>query len=350
VNVIERIPTVSAKTPPNDTLIKNAWYVAAWSNELTQSLLARRIVDEPLVMYRTAAGQAVAFADRCPHRRYPLSKGRLIGDRLECGYHGFTFDPSGTCVAVPGQSRVPGSANVRSYPLVEKQGAVWVWPGDPALADASRIPEHPWVTDWWSITGRAYLKGRAMLLIDNLMDLSHETYLHGNNIGSREVAETPIEAESDGSVVRVTRRMLGVECPPLYQQTTGLQTPIDRSQEIAFYAPCLYVLSIRVAAAGDTGPGYRSKVLYAITPETARTTHDFWAICNAARDRDDHSVDQMMIDKHNGVVKEDLDALEALEAFIVTEEDGAPEVSLGIDRGGLLARRVMADLARAELG
>jgi phenylpropionate dioxygenase-like ring-hydroxylating dioxygenase large terminal subunit len=348
MSVIERPADILTKVPPSDAVIKNAWYLAAWSNEVGRTILARRIADEPMVLFRTESGQATALIDRCSHRCYPLAQGMLQGDHLVCGYHGFTFDAQGTCVSVPGQSKVPASASVRRYPLVERDGGIWVFPGDPQLAAAAPVPAHPWIAQWWSVTGYAPMKARASLLLDNLLDLSHETYLHGKHIGSPEVAETPIEVERNGNILHVNRRMYGVECPPVYQRTTGLTSPIDRFQEIEFTAPGFYVLDVRVAKAGDTGKGHRSKVIYAIVPETARTCHDFWAICREDRDPADESSKAPLIAGQSEVVQEDVDALELLESRIAAMPGLPPEVSIGIDRGGLLGRRMLAELARAE--
>lgn len=341
---IERPADIIAKTAPSDAIVKNAWYLGAWSDEVSQELFPRRIAGEPLVFYRTVDGTAVALLDRCPHRRFPLSAGKLAGDVLQCGYHGFRFDTDGTCLSVPGQVKVPLSANVRSFPLVEQFGQIWVFPGDPALADPAKIPHVPWTGEWWSATGYAPLNARASLLIDNLLDLSHETYLHAAGIGSPEVAETPIEVERDGDELWVRRKMHGVECPPNYAKSSGLSSPIDRSQEIQFFAPGFYVLHVRVAKAGDPGTGHLSKVVYGITPETARTTHNFYGICrDLPRDPN-----RKPFSGQRNTVREDTEALELLERCIVADPDKVPEVSIGIDRGGLLGRRMIADLVRRE--
>jgi len=171
---IERPADIIAKTASNDGIVKNAWYLAAWSDEVSQELLPRRIAEEPMVFYRSSDGTAAALLDRCPHRKYPLSAGKLDGDLVQCGYHGFRFDTDGTCLSVPGQVKVPLSANVRSFPLVEQFGQIWVYPGDAALADPAKIPHVPWTSEWWSTTGLSPLNARASLLIDNLLDLSPE--------------------------------------------------------------------------------------------------------------------------------------------------------------------------------
>lgn len=325
---------------PSAALIKDAWYICSWSPDLGPEPIARRIAGEPMALYRTASGAPVALTDRCPHRHYPLSRGTVVGEGIQCGYHGFTFDAAGGCTFVPGQTAVPASARVRSFPVVERDGAVWVFPGDPALADPAAIPATPWITAWHAVRGYACIAARVVLLIDNLMDLSHETYLHPSQIGTPEVAQTPIEAASAGGVVTVRRFMPDVECPPFYQAATGITGRIDRSQEIAFTAPSFWALSVRIAPAGDSGTGFRTKVLHGLTPETAHRSHDFWCIVREF-DRDDHSKDDQIVTRQTAVLMEDVVALEALEAQLQAATERVPEISIGIDRGGLLARRAL---------
>jgi phenylpropionate dioxygenase-like ring-hydroxylating dioxygenase large terminal subunit len=345
MQTIERPADIVAKTAPSDAIVKNAWYLGAWSHEIAaNALFPRRIAGEPMVFYRDAQGGIVALLDRCPHRRFPLSAGKLDGEVLQCGYHGFRFGTDGSCLSVPAQTKVPPSANVRAFPAVEQFGQIWVFPGDAALADVSKIPHVPWTSEWWSDTGHGPLNARASLLIDNLLDLSHESYLHAAGIGTPEVAETPIEVERDGDVLWVKRRMFGVECPPNYRKSTGFTGLIDRSQDIQFFAPGFYVLHVRIAQAGDTGKGFLSKVVYGITPETARTTHNFFGICRDIP----REPNGKQFTGQRATVQEDKDALELLERWIVEESGNVPEVSIGIDRGALLGRRIIADMVRRE--
>ena len=121
--------------------LRNAWYVAALSAEIGSQLTPLQVLGERLVLFRNRRAQPVALEDACPHRKLPLSKGRLMGDLVECGYHGLTFDASGTCVRAPTQARIPPLAQVHSFPTVDKYGLVWVWMGDPAAADETDLIE-----------------------------------------------------------------------------------------------------------------------------------------------------------------------------------------------------------------
>lgn len=339
------------------TFVRNQWYVAAYGREVGRELLARTILGEPIVFYRTGDGDVVALADRCVHRRFPLSASpsRLEGDTVVCGYHGFTYDGTGSCVAVPGQTRIPRTARVVSYPVAEQDSFVWVWIGDAALADVAAIPRAPWLDhpDWTAVSGMEPLAARWSLLVDNLLDLSHETYLHAGYIGTPEVAGTPIttEVDEEARVVRVSRRMADAECPGFYRQATGITGRITRWQDIEYHPPCLYLLHSRIAPVGvlpnddGTDPdAFHVEVVYAITPSTESTTYDFWAV---ARDfaRDDESVSQGMHDNNRTVVLQDVVALDLLETVLAGDPAGAQELSINIDTGGLAARRLIATMA-----
>jgi len=121
---------------------RNCWYVAAWDHEIKRLTLNRRILlGEAVVLYRTSDGAPAALEDRCCHRHAPLSHGRLKRDEIECAYHGLRFAPDGRCTHIPSQDSIPASACVRSYPVVERYHWLWIWMGDPALADDSLIPD-----------------------------------------------------------------------------------------------------------------------------------------------------------------------------------------------------------------
>ncbi len=343
---------------PGIPIVRDQWYVAAYGSEVTREFLARTICDEPIVFYRTEDGAPVALADRCVHRRFPLSESKLDGDRVVCGYHGFTYEPTGACVYVPGQQRIPRTARVASYPVVEQDTFVWVFIGDPKLAEERPIPRAPWLnpdSGYVTVAGLEPIQSRYSLLVDNLLDLSHETYLHGGYIGTPEVAETPIETSVDeqAGVVRVSRRMEDAECPPFYANSTGLDGRICRWQDIEYFAPCLYLLHSRIAPVGSvpnpdgTDPeGFHTEITYAITPSTQDSVLDFWMV---SRDfaLDDANVTEFMAKFNHTVVMQDVDALNILEGVIAAEPEGFQELSINIDAGGLAARTVLRRMAGA---
>ncbi|GHF78072.1 aromatic ring-hydroxylating dioxygenase subunit alpha [Streptomyces thermodiastaticus] len=337
--------------------VRNQWYVAAYAHEVGRDLLGRTILGEPILLYRTEDGRPVALADRCVHRRFPLSEkpSRLDGDRVVCGYHGFTYGTDGVCVSVPAQRRIPRTARLATYPVVEQDSFVWVWIGDREPGD-TLPPRAPWLdsSDHTVVCGMEPLDADYGLLVDNLLDLSHETYLHGGYIGTPEVAETPITTEVDdkSGVVYVSRHMDDAECPPFYAKSTGIAGRITRWQDIEYHAPCLYLLHSRIAPVGAPGPNpdgsdphaFHVEVVYGITPSTEKTTYDFWAV---ARDfaLDDQRVSDFLRENNHTVVMQDVVALNVLQKALDTEKPGYQELSINIDTGGLAARRILARMA-----
>jgi phenylpropionate dioxygenase-like ring-hydroxylating dioxygenase large terminal subunit len=333
------------------TFSRNEWYVVASAEEITDAPLARTVCGEHIVLFRRTDGTPVALPDRCSHRGFPLSLGTVVGDEIQCGYHGVKFDSCGTCTWAPMQEHIPSRADIGNYRLLVTGPWVWVWIGDDAEARAELLPPLPWLDDpdWTVVHGMEPLAARFGLLVDNLLDLSHETFLHAGFIGTPEVAMTPIDtrADEDASVVYVSRRMSSVECPPFYAKSTGLASPIDRWQDIEYHPVCCYILHSRIAPAGlapqddgsDSGAAH-VKVLYGVTPVDAHNTLDFWAVC---RDFaiDDESVSEFLAKMNRDVVLQDVRALNVLETRLAAETQ-TREISLKIDTGALAARRMIA--------
>ena len=276
--------------------LKNTWYVCAEPGEVGRTPMSRTICDEKVVFWRLEDGTPVAFEDRCCHRRMPLSKGKLIGDRMECYYHGLQFDGAGACVHVPGQSTIPPGARVRTYPVVEKYNWVWIWMGDPALADEGRIVPYPWKTsaDWGDKGTYFYVKCDYRLIVDNLLDLSHLGFVHRSTIGNAAVAEAArVRTLKDEDSVTVARWTVGQNPAPTYQKMGGWSADavVDRWQIIEFRMPGAVRLFTGAAPGAAEGQefgftdierdvpegGFGFHNLNFVTPETATTTHYFWS-------------------------------------------------------------------------
>lgn len=341
-------------TDPTATpFVRNEWHVVALASEVGDQLISRVVHGRSILLYRRRDGVPVALDNRCSHRGFPLSSGVRRDDTVECGYHGFTFASTGACVAVPGQTAIPSKASIRSFPVVERGPFIWAWTGDADRVGPTTAPDSVAFGDegWTFYTGYAPISCHYMLVVDNLLDLSHESFLHATRIGTPEVAETPIATEVDDatSSVLVTRHMEGAECPPSYEQLTGLRTPIDRTQSIRFLAPTLYVLDNRLAPAGlpPGQPGaFHTRVVYALTPQDARSTHYFFAI---GRDfaQHDRALDEVRRKSQYELIAEDAEALELLQRTI-DAEGPSPEVSIKIDTGALAARRLIRRRVEAD--
>ena len=202
------------------TYLRNAWYMAGWDRDFEIGMpKAETVLGEPIVLYRTDAG-VVAMEDRCIHRLAPLSRGRCEGPNLRCMYHGLLFDPSGQCIEIPGQDVIPRAARVRTWPVVEEHAAIWLWMGDPALADENLIPPFAGYRDpaWAMEPGRMDYAAPAHLIHDNLLDLSHIAYVHLNSFSGGNAASGRgwIDADTIYKTlprgIRVSRWMKGM--PP----------------------------------------------------------------------------------------------------------------------------------------
>ena len=337
--------------------IRNAWYVGAWDHEIgRQNLLRRTLLDQPVVFYRTEGGTPVALEDRCCHRQAPLSKGWLVGDEIQCPYHGLTYDATGRCIRVPGQSQVPPNARVHSYPTVERNHWIWIWMGDPALADPDLIEDFHWMDhpDWRARGERLDLEANYVLLVENLLDLSHLSFVHPTTLGTDAIAETPMKYEREDNLVRVTRWIMDNTPPPFFQKAGGF-TPeqrIDRWQIIEFTPPAFVRLDIGGAVAGtgaekgDRSQGFSMRNLNAITPETEETTHYFWSQAHDFR-IDEPWLTDLLYDNVHTAFMEDLDIVGAQQENIRTRPNG-PRIDINHDSGGLQARRIIEALIADE--
>ena len=337
----------------------NAWYPAAWSHELGRDLFARKICGLNLVFYRRQDGGAVALEDACWHRLLPLSLGRLKGDEVICGYHGLVFNAEGRCTFMPAQKTINPSACVRAFPVVERHRLVWVWPGDPALADPAKLPDLHWNdgTEWVGEGGTfVSLKCDWRLVVDNLMDLTHETYVHAGSIGDEAILEAPFEATHDARTATLTRWMIGIEPPPFWARQLGRPGLVDRWQIVRFEAPAVVVGDVGVAVTGtgaregDRSQGVNGAFLAALAPETETTCHYFWNFVRTFR-RDDEALTQALQRAHvndgHGVYDQDHRVLEAQQRAIL-ENPRQPFYNLNIDAGALWARRLIEDLVARE--
>jgi phenylpropionate dioxygenase-like ring-hydroxylating dioxygenase large terminal subunit len=265
--------------------VRNAWYVAAWSKELGRSLLSRRILGEPMVMFRKEDGTPVAFVDRCPHKLAPLSRGELIGDLIQCGYHGMQYDSAGKCVRIPGQPPIPPSARLKRFALAEKYNAVWIWAGDPETADPSRIIDIPvYGKPGWGLVDGQYLHFTTgyLNLTDNLVDPAHTSYVHKRTIGNSGGEDVPVKVEQSEGHIVAYRWVTNAEPVAVMKTYGGFKGNVDRWQYYHLHLPSnSYVDFGAVATGGELTEqakekGFRSFTYNLLTPETAATTHYFW--------------------------------------------------------------------------
>lgn len=328
----------------------NAWYVAAWSHEVTQDPVARTICELPVVVFRGEDGVAVALSDRCAHRGFPLSIGRVMKNTIECGYHGFRFDCAGVCVRVPGQATIPAKARVHAYPLVEKDGWVWIWTGRIELADETIIPDTHWMNDsqWAAVTHSYRFECNHSLIHDNLLDLTHEQFVHQTTVGDDYIVEHPVTVEVVGSTVIVDRLMPAVEAPPLYSSTMGLSGLHDRFHTTEFRIPSHHTLHSGITGVGrPREEGYLIKVLNAITPIDATTSWYYYCFARNFAIEDLEATEELRLGL-GIVLDEDAEALRQQQLRLLTRPIEEHDVLVTHDRGVVRARHLMAQMLADE--
>ncbi len=333
--------------------LRDEWYVAALGAELSDRPLQRWILGEPLAIYRGASGRVVVLEDRCPHRGAPLSSGEISGDTLACGYHGFQFDPSGRCVNIPGMASVPPQACVRSFPAIERWGWVFVWMGEAARADASRLPDFHWLTEpgWVGRSEYLSIKTSYDLVRDNLLDLSHARYVHKKTLATTAVTDYPVRTEVAERRVSVLREMPGIEPSPFFKQVAGFRGRVDHRQHVHFLSPCQVLVNTRVSAVAGSGDDRSAEfwVINALTPLNERETHYFWALMrNFATD------DAALTDTQQALNRATFDEDRAILEQQQVLRECAPErwqpLATPNDAGCVQAERLMRRLLAAERG
>jgi len=332
---------------------KNGWYVAAFCEEIGDELLSRWILNQPIVLYRTSAGRAVAVQGRCPHRHYPLGESKRVGDAIQCGYHGITFDAGGKCTFVPSQANVPGVYAIKSYPLVERGLWAWIWPGDPELADESLIPDMEDVG--FGLEGyqsapcySLHVDGRYQLLNDNLLDLTHLGYLHRTSIGTDDDAATPEQREVTDRKISSRRYMNRTEQPPFLAAMNRYDGKVNRVSGMDFHLPGFHA-GIGDFFIPDEDPERAgeaimlSRVWHAVTPATKYTTNYFFAMSALQGEDLDAARDFL-----KPVIDEDVFATAEIEKIIRTVDELPPELMLKSDATAVVGRRAMQAMMDAE--
>jgi vanillate monooxygenase len=339
--------------------IKNAWYVACMPEDLQDKPLGRKVCGESMVFYRGAQGQAVALEDFCPHRGAPLSLGFVKDGNLVCGYHGLEMGCEGKTIAMPGQ-RVRGFPAIRSFPVVERYGFVWVWPGQADKASVDLLPKFDFFDNpAWAYGGGLYhIACDYRLMVDNLMDLTHETYVHANSIGQKEIDEVPCVTKTEGDHVTTSRFMENITAPPFWKMALrgnklADDVPVDRWQICHFTPPSHVMIEVGVAHAGHGGyhapdnvKAY-SVVVDFITPETETSIWYFWGMARKFQPQD-AALTASIREGQGKIFSEDLQMLELQQKNLLAHPT-RELLKLNIDAGGVQSRRVIDRLLAQEM-
>ncbi len=334
----------------------NSWYVAGWDYEFSRTLRSRTLLEQAIVFYRKQDNTLVALEDACVHRKLPLSLGRLVGDRVQCGYHGMEFGCSGACEKIPGQPIIQAKAKVKSYPVVERWGWVWVWMGDADLADPELIMDVPHYDDedWGINRGPSmHIECHYQIYTDNLLDPAHVNYVHLSTLAGKENsgADAPVQVDIDGSVITASRWTLDGLPAPLFTQFHDYQGGVDRLQSYQLRLPSLAVIDMVCADANtgaQSGGGENRLQLNSynfITPETADTCRYYWFQVRNFKPHDE-AVSAQLTAGFKSAFAEDAVILKAVHEGM--KHSNTPHINLAIDAASSNARLIMKQLIAAE--
>lgn len=335
--------------------LRNAWYVAAWDHELQDAPLAVTVLGDSIVLFRQRDGQPAALADQCPHRRLPLSMGRVYDGELECGYHGLTFDHAGTCTRAPCTGQSLPRSGVRAYAIESRYRLLWIWMGNAAEADPSTIfPVEHWGDPAWGCNagGSMSVACNYLHITDNLLDPSHVAWVHRSSFGSVACEAEPLTVATAEDGITVSRWMLDVEAAPFYAPFLKFSGRCDRKQHYEVRFPALALIRAVLAPAGTGGEGkalppetFLMDSYNFMTPlDTQRTRYYWFQMRNFAPG--DEATSQAMNDAVREAFAEDRVILEAVHRGMGDEP--YPGVALPIDRGPLQFRRRLARLIAQE--
>jgi phenylpropionate dioxygenase-like ring-hydroxylating dioxygenase large terminal subunit len=288
VDNVKNTAMVNLQSAADANFLMNCWYVAAWDHELIDGKkLARTILEKPVVLYQGESGKIVALDDRCCHRGAALSLGRIEGDCIRCMYHGLKFDTEGVCIDIPGQERIPSSFTVYSYPVEERNHLVWIWMGDPALADPELIVDYEPLGNpaWRGLPGYLHYDANYFLIVDNLSDLGHLAFVHTNTLGGSEdyaYVSKPISIERHPWGFRIERWHHDVDLPPYHRKVVPEKdAKVDRRNITQMRVPGIFLMETLFSPAGSgaedlEGGARQYRNCQYMTPETRCTTHFFW--------------------------------------------------------------------------
>jgi phenylpropionate dioxygenase-like ring-hydroxylating dioxygenase large terminal subunit len=337
----------------NEPWLHNGWYQAAWSHELKNvPLIARTILNQPLIVFRDGSGSLCTLHDRCPHRFAPLSAGMITDGVVRCGYHGLAFDGRGRCVDNP-HGGISSAMHVRAYPALERHGAVWVWMGQ-GEADESLLPTLRFI-DETPDTARqfGYMETAAnyQLLTDNILDLSHADYLHPDSLGGM-MTGSKVSTKEEGGEFRIQWESSDCQPPPAYRSIVPPPARADIWTEVRWRAPAIMILSTGANVAGAArNPVNEAVTLHNMTPATLTSSHYFF--CATRKFKVEDAEFNRMIGEiiSNAFRNEDKPMLEKQQASM-GEADfwSLKPVLLSIDTGSVQVRRLLAKMIDAERG
>ena len=344
--------------------LRNAWYAVAYSDEVADRPLGRTMLGTELVIYRDSAGKAVILYDRCPHRFAPLSVGKVIGDVIQCPYHGLQFDATGRCTRNPHSKggKPLQAARVAAFPVLERYGVIWYWPGNNALAQESALPrieflEHP--ERFGIVKGYLHVKSNYQLIVDNLLDLTHASYIHpefASRAGitpEQSLAATTVRLERRERSLRNYRLRSGLPAPVPSQKLFGFgpDTPVHAKTHMTWYPPGLLDFDAgNWVVDTPEEDGAHIPQLHVISPETEFTSHYFF-INGRNRRIGDKEVDNALLQMFDRAFRQqDEPMIELVQQRMgaVSDLDQLRPILLATDEASVTARRILAKCIAEE--
>ncbi len=338
--------------------IRNLWYAAGWSADIARTPVGRTIINDPIVLFRSEAGDIIALSDTCPHRFAPMHMGKLVGDAIECGYHGLRFNGEGACVFNPhGGGATPRSVRLRRYQAAEKDSLAWVWMGEDGAGDVALIPEFPMLSEPdFDYTGSHTMEMPLAtdLIVDNLLDLSHAAYLHPATLGAAPGTKDVTSVTKEGTRI-FSNRLIPNSPPAFVFQATGAAEPtemVDYWANMRWDPPGTFAMDAGiVAAGGEKKDGRILSSVQIVTPSTATSSYYFWKMYrNYNRDRPEltAAIEAAVVQAFGS---EDEPMIKAVQKRMAGREFWSLKpLLLASDNAAVQARRVMAELLERETG
>lgn len=330
---------------------RNAWYVAAGGVEVTRKPMARKLLDEQVVLYRKENGEPVAMQNHCPHRGYLFSESKVVGNSIQCGYHGMVFNEHGQCTKIAGPGKVPNVMRVKSFPLFEKRYFIWIWMGDPALADPALVPVTPF-EDEDGFDHQYYyplpLAANRQLTTDNLLDATHVSYLHEGLIDDEnnlELLSAEKEEKVEGNLIQYRLTMKGFVPNESVSQVwhVPLGRPLTRIITARITLPGSVTITNQFFDPADGDKLISTRVTnIGLTPADMGNSYHFTAVSSSFKQPESDKAAQLQI------LNQDVFACEAVQRYFEENPETAIEISVPSDKLGIISRRIVDEMVRKE--
>jgi vanillate O-demethylase monooxygenase subunit len=326
-------------------VLTDCWYAVAPAADVGTDLMATRVAGRPVVLGRTASGALLALEDRCAHRPYPLSAGRVVGETVVCGLCGFGYGGDGACVSVPTQPHVPRGARVDAFPVVQRHGLVWVWVGTPGRSGLARVPDLPWLDDdaWADTGGVLDVAAGVLLLLESFADVTQVPVVAPDiSPVVLQAAPPPLEVVVTETTVALSRQFPPGPLPAW--QAAALDLPgeqrLPHDQRGLFLSPAAWVDHWDVTLPG--GSQARMRFTQLVTPVDGTHTRLLWRVSRDFAVADEAVSERfsvMFADYYRRVAA----ALQTQQRVLDTDGPGR-EVNVSADAAALKVRAIVRQL------